>query len=675
MSSHYPNKHNNTPDSSDTETFQDITILNQPSGLLEFGNKKGYETLTWQFHDGSHQKYTNETIQTLNVNNVQQHTIGKTFVKHMDNVTTTYEGNVETIHFGDSTEKVGDIDGWLKPQNEHKQLLMDLHDEKRTFDVMRTKSHGGIGQSSLQEKDGALAACPMDEIAITVITGEPATFTAGDSNCILPIAPSVRSGKITYEALAGGGGVRFDDGWGCFNCWGTGESPSSQDGEWTKEAIKDEIAAHMEDLVEPLANKEKELGQSKTPQGGSKSSIVSKDKFESIGLAFNDMIPYRIDPKGKFVPYGIKIDPFGKGVYPQYRETSLIEVVHADSPIGGDWIVNVGNKWNVNVGANGISIKTLGKAEMFAPIYHIVGEEIQLRADGEISIGAERINIEGEVITLRPKSVIREIEDATGAIRDLPANDKTETEAERQVLVDGNLNVEQNIIAKGGMHVEGEVTLHHITAPLEWQITEEDFEYTQHDECGDSVSRRGTYADMVPGKTIGYVIVSSGSSAGVYNVISTCATDAVSVHRHHHYFPSLPMRLMDGNTDFEVTVGDLTEETTLTPHDAVRAVGARNNFDYPAVALPISHAEQSKKHVYTKFGGWEGCDVFTIDNGAVGGIVPEKTPKPEGNGEGTTMEDDLAAKKKEIDEYFDKKMEEYKQKLTKLERGKNGYEE
>ena len=42
----------------------------------------------------------------------------------------------------------------------------------------------------------------------------------------------------------------------------------------------------------------------------------------------------------------------------------------------------------------------------------------------------------------------------------------------KQVLVDGNLGVSQNIVVGGSMHVEGELSVHHITAPVEIQETE-----------------------------------------------------------------------------------------------------------------------------------------------------------------------------------------------------------
>ena len=42
----------------------------------------------------------------------------------------------------------------------------------------------------------------------------------------------------------------------------------------------------------------------------------------------------------------------------------------------------------------------------------------------------------------------------------------------RQILVDGNLGVNQNVVIGGGLHVEGELSVHHITAPVEIQETE-----------------------------------------------------------------------------------------------------------------------------------------------------------------------------------------------------------
>ena len=65
----------------------------------------------------------------------------------------------------------------------------------------------------------------------------------------------------------------------------------------------------------------------------------------------------------------------------------------------------------------------------------------------EINIDAKVVNISGEILRLRNKN-------------------------QRQVLIDSGLGVNKNVIIGGGLHVEGELFVQHITAPVEFQITE-----------------------------------------------------------------------------------------------------------------------------------------------------------------------------------------------------------
>ena len=57
-------------------------------------------------------------------------------------------------------------------------------------------------------------------------------------------------------------------------------------------------------------------------------------------------------------------------------------------------------------------------------------------------MSSKRIDIAAEMLTLRNKH-------------------------SRQVLVDSNLGVSQNVVIQGGAHVEGELSVHHVSAPVE----------------------------------------------------------------------------------------------------------------------------------------------------------------------------------------------------------------
>ena len=44
--------------------------------------------------------------------------------------------------------------------------------------------------------------------------------------------------------------------------------------------------------------------------------------------------------------------------------------------------------------------------------------------------------------------------------------------AGKQVNVPTNFGVSKNVVIKGGGHVEGELSVEHLTGPVEWQVTE-----------------------------------------------------------------------------------------------------------------------------------------------------------------------------------------------------------
>jgi hypothetical protein len=130
------------------------------------------------------------------------------------------------------------------------------------------------------------------------------------------------------------------------------------------------------------------------------------------------------------------------------------------------------------------------------------------------------------------------------------------------VLVDSNLGVSQNVIVGGGMHVEGELTVNHITAPEEIQETEQ----------------TTLYATTVTGKIIGYAKHPSHHGGGdewfaVYGGSSTGGTatqDCIQCYGHTHQFKNVPLHLMKTSSD-------------------VRKVAKKLEKPYKAPASPVEH--------------------------------------------------------------------------------------
>ncbi len=670
----YPGARNNDP-AENQEPFRDLSIINQPAGHLEFVNTKDDEMIDLGYRDGSFYRFTKFAVDELVKNDKRVHVMGEFRTEVGGNVVNIYNKDVEIIQLGDSIKKVGDVDKWQAHQEQIKSYLREIHDEKRLFEIKRVKVHNYIDQAPEQTKDGALAPCPIEATESKMIyTVNPTLFIPSQKISCGHVPMRLEANETEFRKISGSGGRISDEGWSCLCCWGTGNSPSSQDGTWTVESVKNKISSKKVEIQEKIFQFEKHLGQNSHRDGGTEVEKVAKDYFGVFGLAFNDFESFRKDPKGKLVPSTLKIDPFGSKIYVNYRESSLIEHVNVERFPGGSYDLVACDSYNLTVGSNGINIKTTGPAEIFAPILNITGEDIGINSRGDFRIGGERVDISAEIITLRPKKKIRQIEDAAGEIAELPANGKMETEEEQQVLIDGGLGVATNLIVKGGSHLEGEVTLQHVTAPCEYLITESDFEYGTQvncsidgenatDECSEP-SYSSTFADIIAGCLIGYAIVGSGSSAGVWPVYSTCAPNSVMVHPHRHFYKSLPLKLVRDNIETEVTVGDMTETKTINPNAVVRAMGALNNKTVPILPKPVQNSK-TEHTVLNKFGG-SSCEKLVI--GESWGEPNEADTLPTGEGVRTSKytDADIFARVKELESKLESKYKELEEKLAKL---------
>ena len=107
------------------------------------------------------------------------------------------------------------------------------------------------------------------------------------------------------------------------------------------------------------------------------------------------------------------------------------------------------NRFNVVAGAGGIDLSSLGK-------FNIQGTNVDIRADAMINIGGvgSFIDIDGDVATISGNAI--QLKNKEGG----------------QVVVDSTLGVSKNVIIGGGAYVEGELFVNHVTAPIEYQITE-----------------------------------------------------------------------------------------------------------------------------------------------------------------------------------------------------------
>lgn len=182
------------------------------------------------------------------------------------------------------------------------------------------------------------------------------------------------------------------------------------------------------------------------PAGGMHFSTYEKGKIENIGIITNFTDPIRVEKQGEFRPSAIGID--SKGSYVINAAVPYTEAVENTRFPCGDYTLTVGNQYNLNIGAGGGTISTLGNLKIGSNARTIITskEELNISSAGNINVKSST-NISLESI---------------GTFNLI---------AENQVVVDSNLGVSKNAIINGCAFIDGETYVNHITCPAEVQYT------------------------------------------------------------------------------------------------------------------------------------------------------------------------------------------------------------
>ena len=590
---HYPGKYSNDG-RQNSEIHKDKAVINQAAGNIEFINTKDSESVSITHKNGTFIKFDKFGSEILTTRDKRENVIGDSLLNINGTHIETIDENKEEVTLGDVIEKVGDIDKWMSPMEKIKESQRELHDLKRLFELKRTDKHNDIDQAPEQKKVGKNKTyAGVTSKVLVSTTNTEFKKTAKNSGEIIEI----KDGKESYNDVSSAGKR-------CFTCWGKLLSPSTQDGTFDAEELKDKIFRTRERIQIEMMEYEAQLGQNKHPEGGSYIRTIAKNFVDNIGLVFNDFESFRKDPKGKLVPYGVKIDPLGSTIYTQFRETSLVENVDVEKLPGGTYELNVCDGWTATVGSNGINFKTTGPLNIYGTLVNMMGEQITINSRNETSISGERVDISGEVISIRPRKISREIDK------------KTSTQEEQQVLIDGNLNVSLNAIIRGGAHIEGELSVQHITAPCEYHMTETNFSFgealepqtlpnsdpalcaggksgvRQLMEPGDDTPRSPTYATLLPGAYLGKAVGRDSLGEPIcLDVYSERSENFAIVDPHVHPFKAIASRLVDSNVNMITQSGSISAMATTTPHDTVRSIGARNNWPSPVMAQPVVNSQ------------------------------------------------------------------------------------
>lgn len=485
------------------DKYRSKYILNQKGGTFEINNTDNNEKIKLTHYSGSFKEFNNNTNIELAANDDQKLVQGNRFetIRGADN--RFVYGDQDNNIVGDYYRKVGNLN--YAAFETWKNEMAQIADYKQLFYIKRcnadnilTNKQGEViakFNSTLQRKSGTNGVNPNKK---TIISGNDigkSLWKGVNRRVSTVIEKPYKDGDNPLRDMKdiAGDSVTLN------STLESDISDSSMDGTFTPEPLKEQLQQLYQEKLIKLIDIEKCMGL-----GGSEIVHITKDKVENIGMVMNDYGSIRIDSIGKMYNAEMKIST--NGTYSKAIPSSLIEYVNVPSLPGGTYTLNVCNQFNVLVGAGGINIKSYGTANLAGTVTNVSGEQVNIGSDKDINIESNgRLNISAEILTLRQKN-------------------------RKQVLVDSTLGVSNNLIIGGSAYIEGETYLQHVTAPCEYQVTEE------------QVGKAGVPDD---GQTEIGITDTQGPGTHMHTVFIT-KPNCIKVYPHSHIFKNLPLTLTIG---------------------------------------------------------------------------------------------------------------------------------
>jgi len=515
--SDYPDSYENKkPNTSNTdhnvETYRNKYLINQKGGTIEFVNTDNREAVNITHYSGSFISLTNPSSIYLATSNEQHLILGDKFetVRGTDNY--YVDGDNDSTVRGDLYRKIGSLDA--SAVQRWKDLMQDIADIKQRFETQRVKEKQFFN-SVEQSQAGSYGPCPVCNGGRKYDTLKNSPFTSVATSTVDStkdeVADYINVNNKGVQPPGSPQNLAFPPTYQCPSCGGTGQSKSSMGGNWTPDPAKQQLKSLISSKIVNLSKAEASLGL-----GGHEIVDVTKHKIETIGLVMNDFGSIRVDSQGKIYNAGVSVGT--DGVFENQEASPLIEYVHVDDLPGGNYTLNVCNRYTLQVGAGGISMKSFGPVQIGGTIVNMSGEQINIASGNEVNIdGGKRLTITADIIALKQRQM-------------------------KQVLIDSSLGVSRNLVVGGGAHIEGELTLNHVTAPVEIQETEDT---TVFGTTNTGVNKRIGWVLIAQGPgTPSWVPVMNNNTLGAWG-----EDDCVRLVPHSHHFRNLPLKLVKSNSD------------------------------------------------------------------------------------------------------------------------------
>lgn len=522
--------------------YRNRLVINQRGGNIVVNNTTDQESVHISQHSGSNLLLNNLVNSELATNNKQTlvindefNTVGNdstNFVKR-DRTTRVCRNSYELKGFLSKSE----IEAFQK----WKDIVYPVAKINARFKIKR----GGVSYPNGENlpQSGTRTSNPVIgsktytvENSFTGYNKLPVrTFALDEVTTYVPVtdrAGSVATNRnISTSNIQKSGGTSGSSAPGVIEYGGT-ISPATEGGTWENDTDAQNIDQKFLELQDTLTPIEQQMGD-----GGDENIFVKRNKVETIGAVFNDFPSIRIDLKGRSQPLEMLVSDVG--VFKNHDYIPHVEEVDNSSnfPCGQDNKI-VGNIYTRVVGSGGISLKTTGAMELGGATLKTGFKKININASHGVHIGSEN----GVEIQSLKTIVLR---------------------TNRQVFVESSLGVKNNLIVGGGLAVEGETYLQHVTAPLEMQQTE-------------NTVVAGKFATSSDRKLF---IAECQIGDAWYPVYAIKNDDLIFTYPHSHHFANLPLTLTKSNSD----VRKFAQNNNINKHNTV------------AQAFPQLHEKKKEK--------------------------------------------------------------------------------
>ena len=487
-------------------------IINQRGGSLDIDNTTEQEKIKLSHRSGSNINFTNVVTSELATNNKQVNIVHDLF-ETVGNDKITFTG-------GDTSDRVGGNSFTIKglasqSELDAYKLWKDTYSDVAKLNSEFKIKRGGVGYPNGNNTilEGTRDDNPViDSKTYTVenkfsgYNGIPLRNKGVDEVVDYSTVPDkgktkpAEERKIKEKDINQSAGSSGSNAPGVLE-FGASKSAATENGDWAANVSAQKINEAILKIQDKLLAIEQQMGL------GDDVSYIKRNKIEQVGAEFNDYPSIRIDEKGRSQPFEMLVSE--TGTYKNHDYIPHVEEVDNSSnfPCGNDDGV-VGNRFSRTVGSGGIGLKTTGPMELGGTTLKAGFKKININSSHGIQIASENsLELQSlKTITLRTN---------------------------RQVYVESSLGVKGNLIVGGGLSVEGETYLQHVTAPLEVQQTQDTI----------LMGKFATDADRT-------LVIGQAHVGGVFYPVYANATDNLIVnYPHSHHFNNLPLRLGESNKD------------------------------------------------------------------------------------------------------------------------------